>query len=1810
MPAPGDGANNDGTSGSSGSNGVAEAAMGMADTENDLGNPGDSAGAGTPEGALQAAHDMMDVENAVAKEAARQAAIGMIDTENKVALDFIDKRARHHDFLDKIDKLSLPLQQKAIADLMESLPFEDQVNFGRVQVERAQARRAAVSDLDFDDVVESIIEHIPTILNKLAERIHKGGVQGRLRPVVLDLDDDGIELVARNASTAFFDTNGDGFREHTAWVSPDDGLLVFDQNGNETVDQYHEVVLSEFADSEDATDLDGLATFDSNADGIIDDRDENFSRLRIWQDLDQDGESDEGELKTLAEWDIQSIDLDSAPIDGGLENEVAWIDQDHDGIIDSSELYDTSDAGIVDVPTVLEQQDAGFIFEQTTFTRGDGSRGTTADVALLTSAWGFLETDTEDGVVIEYDGGQSFNITEIEDQAGADLDIGTTGFTGAIGNSGDDRLVQSGTSDVLISGGAGNDTIEGGAGDDWLIGGSGNDAISGGAGNDILFIDGDDDPSQLSGGSGFDIGMIVSPTGVTIDLAQRGLEALYGGNGDDELTNSDSASVSMFGGNGDDTLSGGSGDDFLTGDAGSDRFAAGDGDDVLFIDADDEQKNIDAGAGADILIVQDTRGVSLDLGVANIEGAAGGAGNDNFFTSSADAVLVMAGDGDDSVTGGEGDDTLFGEAGDDAVKGAGGNDQLFGDVGNDRLDGGVGDDQLNGQAGDDVYVFSAGMDAIHDHDSRVVRKEIMVERDTNVRYQWAEFEQVARTRHLGEGDRETYYEWEVFVRPQTLNINDIVPDMDSFELEQVDAGEDVLLFGANIDVDDLRIKLIGSDLVVALKDPARPDAEFSELTDKTVIRDWTNPMNRVEKLRFANGTEVGVQEIISLLDDSGGDDIVWTGESVSLDGGIGDDSIATDGGNDTLRGSRGDDYLNGGSGDDVYEFGRGDGRDSIHDRALVEVESGGVIRTKFFETNGTLGYVMPTWRKVQVPIGGGQGGDYSEFRIEWVSTDVAHTATWTSNYYQLTPEIVTVETDGGQDVLAFGAGITPADLVMQRDDNDLLIALRDPSTPDAAFEDLPDQVRIENWYDANNTVERVRFSDGQEFDISALSNQPVDALLAGYIFGASGDEVLEGSSGSDIVGGGAGNDALIGGGGDDVYYFARGDGQDTIRDDYWYDVLRSQNVTYQVVEQIWKNTGGGQDQNWGWVDVVSTRTRTDYWYESVQGDGGHDVLQFGLGITAAHLVFSLEGDDLLVGLKPDSGDVDSISSLADVVRIEDWRRSINRIESVRFSDGSTLGVADITDRLGTIDSDVITWSESAINVDVGEGDDTVITGSGADVIAGGGGADTLSGGAGNDQLFGGRGSDLLNGGSGDDTLDGGSGDDILTGGGGNDVYLFGPGSGSDVVNHTAGAGRVVLYPGVDASSVVFVQSGNDLVLVLSALDRLTIANWYTDAGNRVTFETDSGDPIAVKVDIVGGDGDDTLYGTGDTDRFAGLGGNDTLQGGIGNDIYLFGRGDGIDAVYDDFRFDETRYRTVYYQYTVQEWRMTSGGQDPQWGWVPVTKTGSRQESYVVTVQGDAGSDVLQFGPGIAPSDVVLQFEGDDLLVGVRDESSPDSTVYELEDVVRLQSWNNSYNKIESLRFANGTQVDIRALAGSVIGSVDSDVLSDGSGDAWIAAGSGNDQVHADAGDDLVIGGPGDDLLDGGSGNDVYAFGAGDDRDTISDSGPASDLDSVAFGHGIEAGTLWFRQLGDDLSVEVLGTDDSLLISGWYASEDAQIDRFETSDGSVLVSHQVQQLVSAMASFEPESFGTSSLVENLPESVRSTIASSWEQPGTG
>ena len=139
----------------------------------------------------------------------------------------------------------------------------------------------------------------------------------RRDPLVLDLDADGLETTALNTTNPiYFDHDGDGVKTATGWIKPDDGFLVLDRNANGIIDNGRELfgdatlIPNGTGGTRNAVDgFEALSAQDTNVDGKVDNTDTNFTNLRIWQDLNQDGTSQSNELFTLTSLNIASINV-------------------------------------------------------------------------------------------------------------------------------------------------------------------------------------------------------------------------------------------------------------------------------------------------------------------------------------------------------------------------------------------------------------------------------------------------------------------------------------------------------------------------------------------------------------------------------------------------------------------------------------------------------------------------------------------------------------------------------------------------------------------------------------------------------------------------------------------------------------------------------------------------------------------------------------------------------------------------------------------------------------------------------------------------------------------------------------------------------------------------------------------------------------------------------------------------------------------------------------------------------------------------------------------------------------------------------------------------------------------------------------------------------------------------------------------------------------------------------------------------------------------------------------------------------------
>jgi Ca2+-binding RTX toxin-like protein len=148
--------------------------------------------------------------------------------------------------------------------------------------------------------------------------------------------------------------------------------------------------------------------------------------------------------------------------------------------------------------------------------------------------------------------------------------------------------------------------------------------------------------------------------------------------------------------------------------------------------------------------------------------------------------------------------------------------------------------------------------------------------------------------------------------------------------------------------------------------------------------------------------------------------------------------------------------------------------------------------------------------------------------------------------------------------------------------------------------------------------------------------------------------------------------------------------------------------------------------------------------------------------------------------------------------------------------------------------------------------------------------------------------------------------------------------------------------------------------------------------------------------VDGGAGNDYLFGEDGGDILRGGKGTDFLYGGQGDDSYVFNRGDGVDTVYDDYRYMELD---------------SAGGLG-----APSSGGGASHQ-----VLANGGTDSLLFGPGIARSDIAVQRTGNDLIVGVKDPAHPGA---QPTDQITLKDWAIAFNRVENFRFADGATLNL------------------------------------------------------------------------------------------------------------------------------------------------------------------------------------------
>jgi len=733
---------------------------------------------------------------------------------------------------------------------------------------------------------------------------------------------------------------------------------------------------------------------------------------------------------------------------------------------------------------------------------------------------------------------------------------------------------------------------------------------------------------------------------------------------------------------------------------------------------------------------------------------------------------------------------------------------------------------------------------------------------------------------------------------------------------------------------------------------------------------------------------------------------------------------------------------------------------------------------------------------------------------------------------------------------------------------------------------------------------------------AAISVNLAGTEFSDYLVGADAADSLSGYGGNDILKGGAGNDHLYGGSGDDSYLFGIGDGSDQIGEtvgggidtlalsdgitpdrvslsrpyltaleiridgqtgvsvyDQFFSTPLLERVTF-ADGTVWDLTTVRNVEGTANAEVLNGLDHVLLKDDVIYGYGGNDTLN---GLAGNDRLYGGDGNDVLDGGLGDdrleggagndrynytSGAGKGTDTIYDIGGSADW-----------MSMGSAYPASAVTlERVGPYDMAIVSGGErkflivgqftnpsSIETLRLGDGSSInlmtythTVNGTAAnDIIDGtsyGAGGDVLNGFAGNDTITAGLGDDIVTGGDGNDSIRGDGGNDTLSGNAGNDGIFAG--DGNDTVIWDSGLDRLYDAGGTDvvsiadasatAANLTLRRSGQiDLDILLNGTHAFTLQNQFLlnqhfesiRFANGTTF-----DLMSVRYTAEGTAANDTLYGIGyggnpddiingnaGNDGLYGYGGNDTLSGGDGDDTI-----DGAD------------------------------GND--------------------TLRGNAGNDTIYGGNG---DDTVIYDSGLDRLSdsgGVDGISIADGSVtaanvsfrrvgqYDLDVLLNgahaftIQS--QFAQGFETLRFANGTTLDLLSIQHTMNGTAANDMLYGvsygGSINDTLNGGGGNDTLWGYAGNDVLNGGSGTDALNGGDGDDIFQIDLNSGLDTISDTG---GTDKIVFGSGFAKADMTLARAGDNLNILFGGILAATVSSHFSSTLASQLDRIQFADGT-------------------------------------------------
>ena len=1086
-----------------------------------------------------------------------------------------------------------------------------------------------------------------------------------------------------------------------------------------------------------------------------------------------------------------------------------------------------------------------------------------------------------------------------------------------------------GTFQATDLGFGGNDKIFGGADNDMILGGSGDDVVQGEGGDDIIL-----------GGKGFD--------------------DLHGGDNADSIFGGDQADT-IAGDAGADVISGGAGNDFIHGNAGNDVMKGDSGADVMFGDADDDQvfgqtepdilfggignDLVVGGTGNDIMFGDDGLVAKIDpadgstakaIGIGNPALATGAFYDNDIRTTDLIVTDIVAGDGNDIMSGDAGDDLMLGGGGNDLMGGdvdprlisAGSptetsEDVLIGDGGKIVLDqrhfrsietvigtatGAPFDDTIYGDNGNDYIFGGRGSDFLFGGHGKVVSGGVVgaSRGATDVAASDNDIIVGDNGEMLFAGASPVADNFGVLSRVRTTDLSNATG---GHEYAEGELGADVIFGGVNASVDVL-FGNAGNDVI--LGDDGELDFDFDgthDLSTLDLIRSYLDGLGGTDEISGSAGDDV-------LVGGTGGDQMYGDDAAVSSGASDGEDIMLGDNGDIFLIGTIGRlkvqvATMSAGTAVDrimttdnvISGEGKG-GADTMSGNARADIMLGGVNNAGIDTMYGDR--ALPTGTTIANDANDIMLGDNGELDFTFGADTSRDTLDLIRSYE---------DGMGGTDVMSGNKGL---DVVIGGSAGDVIYG--DDAAASAAAYDLGDLLLGDN---ADVFLVAQGGATGPDLKVvlgaAVMTIRTTDEEHPEY----GGSDTISGNAKGDIIAGGVKGDTLYGDRAAPNATTSINDGGDIILGDNgafeWLSTGRLSEI--QGIDIAANNAAlyakygtAVADTNLGTLDLITTEQPTSGGRDTIYGDEGSDLAFGGTDLDLIH------GDD--------GNEIAAVNGSANAdVLFGDHGRLYPQFSTLANFNSRNFFAIDIGDGKGG-EGDVM-WGEEGDDVMLGQqGDDRMWGGSGNDDMIGGhnmsGGVDeiVLPAVQATNGLV--QYNDLMDGGSGNDAM---KGDNVIVWRRGDDlsprfrlltspaIYTttettitanVGASAQSDpdnavgrditVLDHSDAVqsnplGRFGddLMAGGAGNDLMLGDLGNDVMQGDGSISAVadtgpnTIASTISDSGLPNT-----GGTLYFNVPEAQTDGDDYMEGSG---------GNDLMYGGLGQDDMIGGSSDlfGLDS---------------------------------------------------------------------------------------------------------------------------------------------------------------------------------------------------------------------------------------------------------------------------------------------------------------------------